>query len=40
LRFLAAAASASFCSCAAVLGGAEFVMAVLATFLQVGGYRE
>lgn len=32
-RFLAAAASASFCSCAAVLGGAEFMMAVLATLL-------
>jgi crotonobetainyl-CoA:carnitine CoA-transferase CaiB-like acyl-CoA transferase len=33
-RFLAAAASCSFCSCAWVLGGAEMVRAVLATLLQ------
>lgn len=36
LRFLAAAASCSFCSCAWVLGGAAFVMEVLATLLAGG----
>ena len=39
-RFLAAAASCSFCSCAAVLGGVAVVMAVLATLLHTRAGRQ